>query len=924
MYGSHSKYGSLKNPVHLRHEPQKPVVVPDMQPFIRWRAVESTEEFALCTPDSVKIFTYSSQIEEDTFIPNGSFNLDQSLQKATCFDHCYVESNDRITPVGFLGLASGQLLMINRDQDEPSQNLTHFPLLSRKTACLCLRASKAQPVLAAGFLKSASEKPVVVVDIYDNKRYESFLKKTEVATSIDFQNNLAQTFVVGTKARMIHIVDRRNGGSPVRSWTPRFQGSAPIQVTFCPTQTDLLASYSSDSESVLIFDLRKLWKNKKREQIEAIVHSKSTQEFKWTQNSANYQTFWTLHGEQSTLSSWEMRNNEINSPVYSRNFPKNVLSVDPHPSDSNVWVSVDEDLEVKIFDLRKKYAVQFSSSGEIALAKGSILDFPQFESVEESEVLMKRRLKQGYGFNVIENIKLLGEEGSDLRFVWSWIKDVFRINKPADRMNNILASKYVLDEVRDHVMYGLLPKLEDSEGSNVVTATLLDMEIDVHFSPVRESILRLCGWGNDPERFDHLKETKQYDVAAALYLFQFDPEKDFLEAALRAVDILLEGVDSVIEEDVMKDKDFNIISEGLRNEMHMVAITLSGCGKQLSLKDRWKVSARQSTKRLTSPYLRAMINFLLACDKQTPVKDREVFKEILNERKMPVKDRLAFASRFLLDSDLEQYVKGLCDELIDSGDLQGVMIVGMELTHTNLFNNYVNKHSDIQTIALICCYLKSLWGHLWEEYKEKFHNIERKISVYRDILNQWQCFRERCKFDKETQGLSNQKPNMPPSIQACCLICSHPLMSERERPNMGFGGRFARSTPTRKVSFACPKCKTRFPRCCLCLKTFWTSKDPAHKEISFGKKGKEQIAASWFTWCQACHHGGHLSCIRSWFEQSKQCPVAGCECKCFESEHEEFSRLNRIGSNHSPLQAGIAASSLSIPISPIPSFTHQI
>ena len=96
---------------------------------------------------------------------------------------------------------------------------------------------------------------------------------------------------------MIHIVDRRAGGSPVRSWAPRFQGSAPIQVTFCPAEQDLLASYSSDSESVLLFDLRKLWKNKNREQIQAIVHSQSTREFKWTQNSANYRTFWTLHGK---------------------------------------------------------------------------------------------------------------------------------------------------------------------------------------------------------------------------------------------------------------------------------------------------------------------------------------------------------------------------------------------------------------------------------------------------------------------------------------------------------------------------------------------------------------------------------------------------------------------------------------------------
>merc|ERR1712107_525978 len=106
------------------------------------------------------------------------------------------------------------------------------------------------------------------------------------------------------------------------------------------------------------------------------------------------------------------------------------------------------------------------------------------------------------------------------------------------------------------------------------------------------------------------------------------------------------------------------------------------------------------------------------------------------------------------------------------------------------------------------------------------------------------------------------------------------------------------------LGFACTTCKRTYPRCSLCLKTFYTSTDPSHKNLNFGNKKDDRVAASWFTWCQKCHHGGHFGCITEWFEQSKECAVAGCDCECFESEYTEFRRLSstRLANpNHSPL-----------------------
>ena len=44
---------------------------------------------------------------------------------------------------------------------------------------------------------------------------------------------------------------------------------------------------------------------------------------------------------------------------------------------------------------------------------------------------------------------------------------------------------------------------------------------------------------------------------------------------------------------------------------------------------------------------------------------------------------------------------------------------------------------------------------------------------------------------------------------------------------------------------------------------------------------------SWFTWCQACRHGGHVIHIEEWFQTHLVCPVADCLCRC--TEHDNFS-----------------------------------
>ena len=56
-----------------------------------------------------------------------------------------------------------------------------------------------------------------------------------------------------------------------------------------------------------------------------------------------------------------------------------------------------------------------------------------------------------------------------------------------------------------------------------------------------------------------------------------------------------------------------------------------------------------------------------------------------------------------------------------------------------------------------------------------------------------------------------------------------------------------------------------------------SQKNPDHNVLDFGR---------WLFFCQRCKHGGHASCIDSWFEgdnaseKRSVCGVNGCNCRC--------------------------------------------
>ena len=97
------------------------------------------------------------------------------------------------------------------------------------------------------------------------------------------------------------------------------------------------------------------------------------------------------------------------------------------------------------------------------------------------------------------------------------------------------------------------------------------------------------------------------------------------------------------------------------------------------------------SKQLKSPYLRSALGFLTCENGQ--------FHEVLGEEQLQLVDRLGFACRYLIDDDLNDYLESLSDVLVIEGNLDGLLLEGLEVKGLDLLSSFVDRTSDVQTAS---------------------------------------------------------------------------------------------------------------------------------------------------------------------------------------------------------------------------------
>ncbi|KAL3809188.1 hypothetical protein ACHAXA_000707, partial [Cyclostephanos tholiformis] len=524
---------------------------------------------------------------------------------------------------------------------------------------------------------------------------------------------------------------------------------------------------------------------------------------------------------------------------------------------------------------------------------------------------------------------------------WQWIALVE--NQNIDQQNHSEFNEVALptDDVKGLVDAGVTKLLRMSnrevhdEGNNISTsmsdnnATSTTLFCDVFDSPLRRMALYACGWigkyGQLQNLLDECEGRGDFERSAALAVWHGD-----LNSCVLALQRGAEDVRALAEEGRANAPHLsNKYSETLSliamcvagfnvkpaNDGTMRTTTLwsSACDNLLQRPDI--ISAKDYNSLQVQPpgvsYLRAILIFLQNIGNAD-------YRKTIDDEGLSLSDRVGFACRFLPRADLYSFLDASIKRCIQLGNLEGLLITGLDRRGIALLQSYVDLYSDVQTAALISCRVV-----LPMEWASERKMCLEWLESYRLFLNGLQMWNSRASFDvgrfehlrrlkvaqsrhsisfKKQQQKDISQANFPPNLWARCNYCSASLPLSKLRRQEGIANSWlSRQKP---VLTCCPQCKKPLPRCSICLLSLGClnpymelqrerNQYPRSGTPMLGSggggsiQGMEDLSglasipfATWFAWCMRCKHGGHAHHLCAWFEKHATCAVSGCDCNC--------------------------------------------
>jgi hypothetical protein len=85
------------------------------------------------------------------------------------------------------------------------------------------------------------------------------------------------------------------------------------------------------------------------------------------------------------------------------------------------------------------------------------------------------------------------------------------------------------------------------------------------------------------------------------------------------------------------------------------------------------------------------------------------------------------------------YIQSTAESLTNDGEIDGIILTGLTETGLDLLTNYVNRTGDIQTVALISSVAVPRY------FKDA--RVEEWVDCYRELLDRWQLYYTRARFD---------------------------------------------------------------------------------------------------------------------------------------------------------------------------------
>lgn len=206
--------------------------------------------------------------------------------------------------------------------------------------------------------------------------------------------------------------------------------------------------------------------------------------------------------------------------------------------------------------------------------------------------------------------------------------------------------------------------------------------------------------------------------------------------------------------------------------LNLVAMCFAGHGGGQGRGNMWVAMCERvlvqlnNSRRSASAYLAAICRFLLeslpnasasgysgdsAATATVDYSSR--FDCVIRNEALILEDRLGFASFYLADAPLLIWVQSLAAEYTKEGRLEGLLLCGLQGDGTHILQEYVNRHEDVQTAALLVG--RNIRGKL-PEGPDGMRNLSGTafsewswLYEYRIFLNRSQLFMSRASLDVE-------------------------------------------------------------------------------------------------------------------------------------------------------------------------------
>lgn len=238
----------------------------------------------------------------------------------------------------------------------------------------------------------------------------------------------------------------------------------------------------------------------------------------------------------------------------------------------------------------------------------------------------------------------------------------------------------------------------------------------------------------------------------------------------------------------------------------------------------------------SDPGLKALLTFLITGD----------WRDVMKTHYLHLGYRVALGLKYLNDTELSGFMQTETARAIRNGDLEGILLTGLGERSLELFQTYLTRSSDLQTVVLATAFTNpryvddARWG-MWRE-------------TYFDQLQSWRCFHERARFTvmharlcrkglvgtKDEKGkvaslgshLSSSASSSSSPAAPVTLKCNHcqaplargqsllgplqPATPTNETPRSTQSPTKVQGALAGKSGTVCLRCGRHLPRCALC------------------------------------------------------------------------------------------------------------